>query len=114
MILQCRANKLPITVAEEELQSPVEVLAPYSSNLASKAPWQSILSTYTSISQHSSIDAPQDRANTYKCGSNMLDLKIGDSGLIQSPNYPRNYPPNAECTWWLKVPVTVWFFRCIQ
>jgi len=32
----------------------------------------------------------------------MLDLKIGDSGLIQSPNYPNNYPPNAECTWWLK------------
>ena len=37
------------------------------------------------------------------CGTNLLDLKIGDSGLIQSPNYPENYPPNAECTWWLKV-----------
>lgn len=113
-MLQSRASKLPITVAEEELQSPVQVLAPYSSNLASKAPWQSILSTYTSTSQFSNIDGPQERTNTYKCGRNMLDLKIGDSGLIQSPNYPRNYPPNAECTWWLKVPDIFWVFICIQ
>ena len=114
MIFQSKASKLPTTVAEQELQSPVEILAPYSSNLASKAPWQSILSSYTSISQHSNIDAPQERTNTYKCGSNMLNLKIGDSGLIQSPNYPRNYPPNAECTWWLKVQVTALYLKDIQ
>ena len=67
-------------------------MAPYASGLVSKAP-----------SDDFSISRQEERANTQKCGSNMLDLKIGDSGLIQSPNYPLNYPPNAECTWWLKV-----------
>ena len=78
-------------------------MAPYASNLESKAPWQPLLLRDNSIEQRSGPDGPQERANTKKCGTNMLDLKIGDSGLIQSPNYPSNYPPNAECTWWLKV-----------
>jgi len=90
-IFTCSASKLPITKFEQEVQPALEVLAPYASGLVSKAP-----------SDDFSISRQEERANTQKCGSNMLDLKIGDSGLIQSPNYPLNYPPNAECTWWLK------------
>ncbi len=26
------------------------------------------------------------------------------SGVIESPNYPENYPNNAECTWNVKLP----------
>merc|ERR550532_2221749 len=84
--VSCKAS--PITNDQQELHSPVEALAPYTENLGSKAPWKSNLPTYYDVPLDSSIAAPQERANSQRCGSNMLDLKIGDSGLIQSPNYP--------------------------
>lgn len=36
------------------------------------------------------------------CGSVLLNLKRGQSGVLTSPNYPKDYPPNARCTWWLQ------------
>merc|ERR1712176_233614 len=33
-----------------------------------------------------------------KCGGELVGLK----GDILSPNYPANYPPNANCTWLIK------------
>ena len=30
---------------------------------------------------------------------------IGASGLIQSPQYPNNYPNRAECEWYIQGPI---------
>ena len=38
-----------------------------------------------------------------ECGFQIKELKIGDKGVIQTPNYPSNYPPDIQCIWWLKV-----------
>ena len=38
-----------------------------------------------------------------ECGFQLKELKIGDKGVIQTPNYPSNYPPDIQCIWWLKV-----------
>ena len=35
------------------------------------------------------------------CGSRFL---TGDFGELQSPNFPENYPNNAECNWEITVP----------
>ena len=29
----------------------------------------------------------------------------GTSGIIRSPNYPRTYPINEMCNWWIEGPV---------
>ena len=29
---------------------------------------------------------------------------VGTSGVLKTPNYPQNYPDNAECTWKIIVP----------
>ena len=51
--------------------------------------------------------APQIRGDgdgtTEECGFQIKELKIGDKGVIQTPNYPDNYPPDIQCIWWLKV-----------
>ena len=41
--------------------------------------------------------------NTEQCGVNLSNLEVGDEGIIKTPNYPNNYPPNIQCIWWLKV-----------
>lgn len=38
-------------------------------------------------------------SNCAFCGQILDQLKAGQQGFIQSPNYPNNYPPNLECTW---------------
>ena len=38
-----------------------------------------------------------------QCGVNLSSLKLGDEGIIKTPNYPGNYPPDIQCIWWLKV-----------
>ena len=30
---------------------------------------------------------------------------LAESGKLESPNYPGNYPPNKECTWQIEVPL---------
>ena len=43
-------------------------------------------------------DFAEDRSNDKRCGSNLLGLKIGQSGVIESPNYPLDpYPGGLEC-----------------
>ena len=37
------------------------------------------------------------------CGGSPLDI-MASSGTITSPNYPRNYPSNANCVWRITVP----------
>ena len=78
-------------------------MAPYTAHLTSKAPWESSHSNIANTDPLSTEYPAEERSNGETCGSNLLGLKIGDSGNISSPNYPENYPPNAECTWWLKV-----------
>ena len=46
--------------------------------------------------------APEIR-NSEQCGFQLSGLKPGDKGVIETPNYPQNYPPNIQCIWWLKV-----------
>lgn len=79
------------------------MLAPYTAHLPSKAPWEPNLSNSADTDPLSTEYLAEERTNAASCGGNFLDLKIGDSGVIESPNYPEDYPPNAECTWWLKV-----------
>ena len=43
------------------------------------------------------------KIRTEECGFQNKDLKVGDKGIIQTPNYPENYPPDIQCIWWLKV-----------
>ena len=76
-------------------------MAPYTAELISKAPWTPSGSTIENADSSSRISHAQDRSSS--CGTNLLDLKIGHTGNITSPNYPDDYPPNSECTWWLKV-----------
>ena len=45
----------------------------------------------------------RDPNSAEECGYQLKDLKIGDKGVIQTPNYPSNYPPDIQCIWWLKV-----------
>ena len=35
-----------------------------------------------------------------QCGGHLT----GESGEFKSPNFPENYPDNAECTWEITVP----------
>ena len=76
-------------------------MAPYTAKLIPEAPWKRFLTHVDNAETLSREYYDQNRNNV--CGKNLLDLKIGDTGLIESPNYPEDYPPNAECTWWLKV-----------
>ncbi|TRY77363.1 hypothetical protein TCAL_00164 [Tigriopus californicus] len=39
-----------------------------------------------------------------KCGQNWGDLVIGETGTIESPNYPQNYPSNFSCVWRMHAP----------
>ena len=78
-------------------------MAPYTAELIPEAPWKLALTDGDNSETLSRGYYEQNRNNAQSCGKNLLDLKIGDSGLIESPNYPEDYPPNAECTWWLKV-----------
>ena len=39
------------------------------------------------------------RTNSEACGAQLT----ANQGLIQSPNYPANYPNNAECSWKISV-----------
>jgi len=87
---------------DQELHSPIDVLAPYTADLVARAPWNPNTSNNDNAEPLSLEYSSRDRSNAPICGSNLLDLKIGDSGIIESPNYPENYPPNSECTWWLK------------
>ena len=43
------------------------------------------------------------RFNTHnsQCGGRFL---TGDFGELQSPNFPENYPNNAECNWEITIP----------
>lgn len=45
------------------------------------------------------MSAPDQRSD---CGFQYTDLKVGASGVIQTPNYPDAYPPDIQCIWWLK------------
>ena len=44
-----------------------------------------------------------NKMRTEECGFQNKDLKVGDKGIIQTPNYPNDYPPDIQCIWWLKV-----------
>ena len=103
--MQCTATKLPITNNDEDLQSPIDVLSTYTTHLIAKAPKKNKISDIQDIDSISGEDFAEERSNDNSCGNNLLGLKIGQSGVIESPNYPENYPPNSECTWWLKVKV---------
>ena len=88
---------------DQGLRSSVENLAPYPSNRILKE-----LGIESITSKKNTVSTPTQRlakksSNGKACGSNLLSLKIGDRGIITSPNYPENYPPDSECTWWLKV-----------
>ena len=37
------------------------------------------------------------------CGYDLLDLSLGETGFISSPNYPAKYGPNRKCLWNLQV-----------
>jgi len=43
-----------------------------------------------------------NKMRTEECGFQNKDLKVGDKGIIQTPNYPNDYPPDIQCIWWLK------------
>jgi len=77
-------------------------LTPYASNLVLQAPGTGSIASNANTESLSPKDLAKERSNVPACGNNLLDLKIGDSGLITSPNYPEDYPPDSECTWWLK------------
>ena len=85
------------------MRTPINDLTPYASNLVLQAPGTGSIASNANKDSLSQKDLAKDRSNVPACGSNLLDLKIGDSGLITSPNYPEDYPPDSECTWWLKV-----------
>ena len=78
-------------------------MSPYAAKLVPEAPWRPSFTDGDNSQKLSGGNYDQNRNNAGVCGRNLLDLKIGDSGRIESPNYPEEYPPNAECTWWLKV-----------
>ncbi|XP_063405765.1 MAM and LDL-receptor class A domain-containing protein 2-like [Mytilus trossulus] len=40
-------------------------------------------------------------SNSQTCGG-VINLAAGEERLIQSPNYPSNYPTGLECTWLIK------------
>ncbi|VDI73259.1 Hypothetical predicted protein [Mytilus galloprovincialis] len=49
----------------------------------------------------------QDVTDAYKCTETcggVINLAAGEERLIQSPNYPSNYPTGLECTWLIKGP----------
>ena len=37
-----------------------------------------------------------------ECGFQNKDLNVGDKAVIQTPNYPANYPSDIQCIWWLR------------
>ena len=37
------------------------------------------------------------------CGYDLLDLSLGETGYVSSPNYPADYGPNRRCLWNLQV-----------
>ena len=37
------------------------------------------------------------------CGYDLLDLRLGETGFVSSPNYPAKYGPNRRCLWNLQV-----------
>ena len=37
------------------------------------------------------------------CGYDLLDLALGETGFVSSPNYPAKYGPNRRCLWNLQV-----------
>ena len=82
-------------------------MAPYAAKLIHEAPWNPSFTdgSYSLVRSRESND--HRTTNVSHCGNNLLDLKIGESGYIQSPNYPEDYPPNADCTWWLKAGLLV-------
>ncbi|CAG2219803.1 unnamed protein product [Mytilus edulis] len=45
----------------------------------------------------------QTVSNSQSCGG-VINLVAGEERLIQSPNYPSNYPTGLECTWLIKGP----------
>lgn len=56
----------------------------------------------------SKVELFTDRANflpsrdEYNCSFDKVDLKPGDYGVIQTPNYPENYPAGRSCQWYLQ------------
>ena len=43
-----------------------------------------------------------DMRSTPECGFQLAGLKAGTKGVIETPNYPENYPSDVQCIWWLK------------
>ena len=37
------------------------------------------------------------------CGYDLLDLSLGETGFVSSPNHPAKYGPNRRCLWNLQV-----------
>lgn len=94
--LECTAGKLPLAKLHIEDQPPISALVPYIANVIPPGPGK------PAMRDSENVGSLSTRNSAATCGSNLLDIKIGDTGIIESPNYPENYPPNAECTWWLK------------
>ena len=40
-----------------------------------------------------------DGPNRDPCGQFQPQLLSASEGIIISPNYPQNYPPNLDCSW---------------
>ena len=47
--------------------------------------------------------ARMQQSSQHQCGFSLSNLKPGDEGIIKTPNFPNDYPPNIQCIWWLKV-----------
>ncbi|XP_069067650.1 cubilin [Pleurodeles waltl] len=43
-------------------------------------------------------------AKSLACGGNIYVSDANPTGVLTSPNYPSNYPPNADCVWIIIVP----------
>ena len=46
------------------------------------------------------------------CGYDLVDLSLGETGFVSSPNHPAKYGPNRRCLWNLQVRAndTVYYF----
>ncbi|KAK7086386.1 hypothetical protein SK128_025910 [Halocaridina rubra] len=38
------------------------------------------------------------------CHKNLILTESSPSGILNSPLYPKNYPKNSQCEWWLTAP----------
>ncbi|CAL8072235.1 unnamed protein product [Orchesella dallaii] len=48
------------------------------------------------------LNATSNFNPTPACSVNRTDLRAGDFGIILTPNYPRSYPSNQACQWYLE------------